>query len=295
MSPRDPRAVPCHPALCLAPRVRPWQRPRAPGAGGCYGAASHRLPPTPVSFEALATIFIALAVGSFAKSVTGLGLPLIAVPVMATVLGVQTAVVTMVFPSTVTNAILLWTHRRAAQRLSNLVPLIAFGVLGTIVGTWGLSRLDDGLLSLFLAAWVAFYLVYAALKPKVELGPRASRILAPPVGIVAGLLQGTMGTCSPIIGPYVHAYRLEPSAYIFAVTSFFMTVSLAQIVSMIQLDLFTTERVYGGLLALVPALAVMPIAIHLSKRMSRSVFDTVIKVMLVGIGLKLAAHGLFGW
>jgi len=248
-----------------------------------------------VSFEALATIFIALAVGSFAKSVTGLGLPLIAVPVMATVLGVQTAVVTMVFPSTVTNAILLWTHRRAAQRLSNLVPLIAFGVLGTIVGTWGLSRLDDGLLSLFLAAWVAFYLVYAALKPKVELGPRASRILAPPVGIVAGLLQGTMGTCSPIIGPYVHAYRLEPSAYIFAVTSFFMTVSLAQIVSMIQLDLFTTERVYGGLLALVPALAVMPIAIHLSKRMSRSVFDTVIKVMLVGIGLKLAAHGLFGW
>jgi len=97
----------------------------------------------------LALIFFALGLGSLAKGVTGIGLPLIAVPLLAAFIGVEHAVVLMVVPGLVSNGWLLWVHRGAAPPFAKLRAFMFFGVLGGIAGTWLLAvasrRLARGL------------------------------------------------------------------------------------------------------------------------------------------------------
>ena len=56
-----------------------------------------------MSIESLAVVIAALLVGTLGKAITGFGLPLFAVPAMAAFIDVQTAVVVMVLPSTLSN------------------------------------------------------------------------------------------------------------------------------------------------------------------------------------------------
>ncbi|MGE0745198.1 MAG: TSUP family transporter [Rhodospirillales bacterium] len=240
-------------------------------------------------------IFAAILFGTLAKAVGGIGLPLIAVPVMATFVGVQHAVVVIMFPTVATNIWLLWVHRAHARKLPYLLMFAVFAVIGAALGTWGLSRFDDRALSGGLAVWIVLYLIYAASRPEVRIGPAASRFLSPVVGTLSGVLQGATGSSGPLIGTWFHAFKLEPFVYLFAVTAVFMAMGVTQIVAMTQLGLFTTERVIGGALAIVPALLVMPFAVRLSRRVSRTTFDLVIKALLVATAVKLALHGAFGW
>src|SRR5918997_1360368 len=107
----------------------------------------------------LAVILIAMAVGSFIKGVTGSGLPEIAIPVMATFIGVEPAVVIMAIPGVVTNTWLLLTHRHHRGDTRDLPVLLATGIAGAVLGTWLLKSLDNQVLSLVLAGVIILYVI----------------------------------------------------------------------------------------------------------------------------------------
>jgi hypothetical protein len=245
-----------------------------------------------MAVEAYAIIFVAIAVGSFGKALTGFGLPLIAVPVMAPFIGVETAVVTLVIPSTVSNIWLVWTHRREALAIQGLGPTLAAGLCGAFAGTWLLSRLDERALSLILAGWIAAYLASLALRGGLRVSRRRSRWLSPPVVLVAGGVQGATGIAGPIVAPYFHALGLAPTTYVFVISVVFMSFGAAQISAMAAFGLFTPERLIGGLIALVPVAIATPFGIRLSRRVSRRVFDACIIAILVAMGARLLWKGL---
>jgi uncharacterized membrane protein YfcA len=240
-----------------------------------------------MALEAYVVIFIAIAVGSFGKAVTGFGLPLIAIPVMAPFIGVETAVVTMVIPSTVSNIWLVWTHRRQAKAVDGLWPTLAAGACGIFAGTWILSSLDERALSLILAGWIALYLLSLAVRGGIRIPAKQSRYFSPPVVLVAGSVQGATGIAGPIVAPFFHAFRLEPTAYVFVISVVFLVFGFAQFAAMSSFGLFTTERIVGGLIALVPVVIATPFGIRLSRRISRRAFDVCIIVILVAMGLRL--------
>ena len=68
-----------------------------------------------MSIESLAVVIAALLVGTLGKAITGFGLPLFAVPAMAAFIDVQTAVVVMVLPSTLSNVWLMDLPARGAH------------------------------------------------------------------------------------------------------------------------------------------------------------------------------------
>ena len=61
--------------------------------------------------ESLLVMFIALAAGSLVKGISGLGLPLVAIPVMAGFMEVDRAVAIMIIPGFLMNCYLLWAYR----------------------------------------------------------------------------------------------------------------------------------------------------------------------------------------
>lgn len=236
----------------------------------------------------LALILSAIAVGSFVKGVTGSGLPQIAIPVIAVFLGVERAVVIMALPGVVTNTMMMWQHRASARETRDLPVLVTTGVIGAVIGTIGLATLDPALLSLALAAVGALYVTLFLSRFEVRLSPRVTRIASPPLGLAAGMLQGSTGISGPLLTTYLHAYRLPRSPFILSIVTLFNVLAVAQVVALVQLDLYTPSRMIESLLALLPMLVFLPLGARFSARLSQQRFDRAL-IVLVSVGVVLLA------
>jgi uncharacterized protein len=242
----------------------------------------------------LVVILIAMAVGSFIKGVTGSGLPQIAIPVMATFIGVEPAVVIMAIPGVVTNTWLLVAHRQHRFDTRDLPILLVMGIMGAVLGTWVLKSLDDQVLSLILAVVILFYVAVFLFNPHLSIPPRVTRITSPVVGAVAGILQGATGISGPVLITYLHSFRLSKEAYVFSLTLLFQVYAVVQTVTLAAVGLFTERRLLYAVLALIPILAFLRLGAVVAKRLSARTFDYILLALMIGTAIKLLYDGLTG-
>jgi len=242
----------------------------------------------------LALILCAIAVGSFIKGVTGSGLPQIAIPVIAVFLGVERAVVIMALPGVVTNTLMMWEHRASARQTRDLPVLVTMGVIGSVIGTIGLATLDPALLSLALAGVGALYVALFLSRYELRMPVRLSRLVSPPLGLVAGMLQGSTGISGPLLTTYLHAFRLPRSPFIFSLVTLFNVLAVAQVAALVRVDLYTPERLFESLLAVLPMLVFLPLGARFSARLSQQRFDRALVALVSASAVLLAWEGING-
>ena len=236
---------------------------------------------------ALTTVLVAMAVGSFIKGATGQGLPQIAIPAIATFVGVEHAVVVMAIPGVVTNAWLLWNHRDHRGESRDLPMLLGTGTVGAIAGTILLKQLDERFLAVAIATAVGIYAAVFLVRPSLKLSPALTRVTSGPVGLAAGALQGATGMSGPIVSTYLHGYRLNQRAYVFQLTTVFQVYALVQAITFVFIGLYTSERVLQSCLALVPTMAALPLGARIAGRLSQRTFDIVVLAIPVLAAVKL--------
>lgn len=236
-----------------------------------------------MSVESLIIIFLALAAGSFVKGISGLGLPLTAIPVMAGYMDVDQAVAIMVLPGVFMNFWLLWTYRDHAVPIASLPLATLVGVLSVAVGAWVLSSTPEFYLLLFLCLWLGLYLLRVLVKLWVDLPVANNRVTQFVSVAAAGLVQGSVGMAGPILAPYVHSLGLKQPQYVFVVSIYFQIFAITQLVSFLWLGLINTERAFQSLLACIPIIIFLPVAVWLSRYVSDRAFNGLIVVLLVVI------------
>ena len=116
---------------------------------------------------------------------------------------------------------------------------------------------------------------------------RVPRWLTGILGTSAGTIQGATGISAPIVGPYYHAAGLTRESYAFAAAFTFLVFSIAQLTSMIRVDLMTTDRLVIGLAAVVPTLLFTQLGIRYSGKISDQTFNRILVVLFVLMELKL--------
>ncbi|MGH2827360.1 MAG: sulfite exporter TauE/SafE family protein [Actinomycetota bacterium] len=240
-----------------------------------------------IELDALAIILLAMAAGGVVKGATGMGLPQVAIPVMATFLGVEAAVVIMAIPGIVTNTWMLWNHRSSYKQTRDLPTLLVLGAVGTIAGSLALDSLNEDVLSFILAAMIGLYVVVFFSHPNLRLTPGFTRIASPPVGVAAGLLQGSTGMSGPLISTYLHSYRMERAVFVVALTTIFQFFAVVQAATLLGVGLYTTERFVLSILSVFAAMASLPLGERLGARWSRRTFEITVIVILVASATKL--------
>lgn len=233
-------------------------------------------------------VILAISVAYFVKSVTGMGGPLLAIPIIAASTSVEYAVVVVSFANLLTNGYLVWEHRSAASRVKWIViPLVVTGGISTVLGSWLLTEIDDQILSYVLAAVVFVYIVRFLVKPDFELSPVAGRRLVAPVGFAGGLLTGGTGSGGPVFATYLHALRLDRRGFIFSMSVLFQILNPIQMVVLFSLGSFTAARVELGVWALLPLLIVVPLGTVVSRRLPQRVFEMAVLVLLAFSAFRL--------
>jgi uncharacterized protein len=228
----------------------------------------------------ITVIVAAIAVGAFIKGATGGGLPQIAIPVMAVFVGVEDAVVVMTIPGVIANGWLVWTHRHEARNTHDLPGMLVAGTAGAVVGTLLLHSLDGRWLSGALAVVIAAYIVLAIAHPGFTIPARVTRYASPPVGLVAGGLQGATGISGPLLTTWLHGFGLKPRAFVFGISTLFFVFAVVQMVTLAGVGLYTTERVLLSLLALIPIALALPLGSAAARRLDPQTFQRIVLVLL---------------
>lgn len=240
----------------------------------------------------LTVVVLASFAGALVKSVTGLGYPVIAVPLIALVLGVEDAVVLVALPNLAANAYLCWESRDARDQTRDLGPLVGFGVVGAVIGTIALVRLPEEPLLITLALMVLVFVVLFLRRPDLSLDPRTTRRGIPAVGTLIGVMQGAVGVSGPVVATWIHGYRLAPRAYVHSVTFIFGVTGFAQIVVLVLQGQFSAERLLAALVAAVPVAIATPLGLRLRSRLAGPTFEKVVLVVLAVSAVSLLVEAL---
>ena len=242
----------------------------------------------------IVVIAIAIGVGAFIKGATGGGLPQVAIPVMAPFIGVEHAVVIMAIPGIVANGWLIRSHRAEYEHTRDLPSLVATSIVGAVVGTVALKSLDGTALSAALLAVIVAYVLVALVHPGFRLPVRLTRVLSPPVGLVAGGLQGSTGISGPLLTTYLHGFQLVPRAFVFSLAVLFGIGAVVQAATLAVVGLYTGTRLLESLLVLLPIAAFQPVGSWAATKLSRQTFQRVTLALVAGSGLTLAHTVLTG-
>ena len=240
-----------------------------------------------VSPGLLLAVLAAISLGGLLKGMTGLGLPIFAVPALAAITSVEDAVVLMIFPGIGANLWLVISHRRYRYLLREHIPFLATGFAGGLFGTWLLQIISDRGLKLLLVIWLGLYLVRYFTSRNASILFGANRKAGYPLGIAAGTIQGATGMSAQVVAPYYHARGLALEPYAFAVAFTFLFFSIAQFTAMANLQLLTPDRIQLSLLALVPALFFTRIGISWSRKISHAVFNKILLATFIVMEVKL--------
>ncbi|HET7388587.1 MAG TPA: TSUP family transporter [Nocardioidaceae bacterium] len=244
-----------------------------------------------MTFEILVVI-VALGIGAFVKGLTGSGLPQVAIPAMALFLGVERAVIIMSVAGVASNVWLLVLHARSWRHSRDLPALVGAGVAGAVVGTLALTAAPSRWLSLGLALLILGYVAVRIRRPQTVLPPSTSVWTAPPVGLLAGGMQGATGMSGPLLTTYLYSYGLSPPVYIFSLATLFLVFALAQVVTLVALGAYTTTLLFEALLALLPVAVMLPVGSWASRRVGERNFSRVIMASLVVAAVVLMVRAL---
>ncbi|MES2183850.1 MAG: sulfite exporter TauE/SafE family protein [Pseudomonadota bacterium] len=246
-------------------------------------------------FLALAAMAAVFLLAGLVKGVVGLGLPTVAMALLALLMPPAQAAALLIVPSLVTN---VWQMRPwatlgpLARRLAGMQVGV---VLGTLAGAWVFGApagaWAEAALGIALLAYAAWGLAGIAL----AVPPRHAAWLGPLVGAVTGVVTAATGVFAVPAVPYLQALGLQRDALVQAMGLSFTvsTVALAATLLLAGGPGFG-QAMGSSVLMLLPALAGMALGQVLRQRLSLALFRRCFLVSLALLGLYMAGRPLLG-
>ncbi|MEM7207993.1 MAG: sulfite exporter TauE/SafE family protein [Pseudomonadota bacterium] len=179
-------------------------------------------------------IVVVVAVMLFAGLVhgtLGLGFPMVATPILAIFFDVRSAILLTLLPTVAVNVVSIWHSPDSVENVRRFFPLIAFSLLGALIGALILASVDPSPFRIVLAALIALYLVSNRIG-RIRGDWLQQNLFAAMVlfGLVAGLSAGTTNVMVAVLIIFFLALETPRESMVPALNSCFLMGKLAQIV-----------------------------------------------------------------
>ena len=241
-----------------------------------------------------AVCIAAIVVGVLVKAITGLGFPLVAIPVISVFVSVEDAVSVIALPNVVMNFALCWGTRRHAGETRDLPMLGVTGILGAVVGTLLLLRMPEQPLLVALALTVFGYVGHVVRSPEASLSRETARRWSPAMGLAAGVMHGAVGISGPLVASWIHAYRLPPNAFVFSVTLLFLLAGATQLAALVGNGMLAGARLWIALAAIPLVLVLIPVGARLRDGLASQRFERAVLAVLLLSGASLVIRAVAG-
>jgi uncharacterized protein len=238
-----------------------------------------------MTFSALVTVTLTFVLAGFVKGVIGLGLPTVAMGLLAVVMTPAQAAALLVAPSFLTN---VW--QAMGPELAPLTRRLWPMLLGICVGVWaggGLLTADGGAqASIGLGAVLALYGLLGLTSVDFSVSTRLELWLSPLIGAITGVVTAATGVYMIPSAPYLQAIGLQKDDLVQALGLAFTVSTVALAASLVRDGALQISVAGASLLALAPALLGMVLGQWLRARVRPETF----RVCFFAASLLLGAH-----
>lgn len=238
-------------------------------------------------------LLVAVVVGGAAalKGAVGFGFPLVAVPLLSSLLGPRTAVPVIAIPTLLSNIIMV-SRGGASQKFSAMLPLFVGVVVGTLTGALLIKSLDPRRLGVLVGSVTLLYVVASISRLTLRIRPAAGVRAAPAVGVLAGVIGGSTGIFAPPLASYLHLLGMEKRDFVFWITLLFFVGNMVQVGSYFHLGLYTGSVLRLSLLACLPMALGTWLGLSLQDRLSSGLFSRIVLVIVGFASLNVLAQAI---
>lgn len=236
---------------------------------------------------------VALLAGGWIKGMLGVGLPMVAIPLMASFIPVRDAIAIMYAPVLVTN---LWQAVQGGYfliALKRFWPMMVAVILGTWFGSKALVTIDTRWLEGIVGASVAAFSLVNLLNPTFRVPERHTLWIS----LVIGITGGFFGGLTLFIGPAVIMFLVSLHV---PKEEFIGTIALVYLLGIVPTGLFyiidgtlRQEHAVPTLLACLPVIGGMVIGTMIRGHINEILFRKFLLITLVVIGLNLIRRAVF--
>ncbi len=227
-----------------------------------------------------------LAAGTV-KGMVGVGLPMIAIPLIASVTSPVQAIALASVPVVVSNGWQAFHGGHVGPSVRRFWPLLISLVGGTLIGVQILVTIDPRIVSGILGTVLVIFTTIQALPRRPELAPGTERWLGPAFGLVGGVLGGVSGLFGPSLVLFLVALRLPKDVFVSAIALFFFVGSLPLFIGLVAHGILSPPQLALSTASAVPVVAGLLFGRYLRQRVSQARFEKILFVVLILIGLNL--------
>ena len=243
---------------------------------------------TALALLAVAGGFVA---GGFVKGTTGMGLPLVAVPVAALVVPVPVAVALMTVPILATN---LWQGRGWRAIVRRVWPLLAVQPFAMVGGVAVLAWADPKIVVGMLGALTILFVALVRFQPNWRMTPGHERWVAPLMGACSGFSGGVSSFFGTPIALYLFLLELEKDAFVAAIGVTYAYGATMLILVLAAFGLLGQQLLIWSILATPVAFFGMWLGRMVRDRLNTETFRKVVLLVLLVAGLNLIRRAVMG-
>ena len=239
-------------------------------------------------------IFIAFAflLAGFVKGTLGLGLPTVAMGLLATTMPPGQAIAIVIVPAIVTNIWQTFVGPYLRDIIKRLWPLM----LGTVVGIWINAGLLTGPYAAYgtvvLGVLLVIYAIVGLSRFNFKVARRNEKWIGGIVGLVTGVISAATGVQVIPSMPFMEAIGMERDELVQALGVFFTTATVALAFNITAAGLLTAATALPGAVAMAGSFAGMFIGQALRSRMRPQIFRRWFLIAMIFLGLYLAGEAL---
>ena len=235
----------------------------------------------------------AFLVAGFVKGVTGMGLPPIAIGLMAVVVPPVQAAALIVVPSMVSNVWQMLVGPGFAQACRRFALLLIMVCVGAAFGVGVLTGSTPAYATLALGTVLFVYAVLGLFKFHMQVNTRDERWASPLVGMLTGFLAGATGVSSVPSAPYMNSLGMTKDELLQALGLVFTVGTFALAVGLYFKGRFELGAAWESTLCLIPTMLGVLAGQKCRSLLSAETFKTVFFIALFVLGGYMIGRALW--
>lgn len=234
-----------------------------------------------------------LVIAGMIKGVLGVGLPLVAVPLISQVVPVPLAIMILALSTVVSNAFQAFQGGNLVGVLRRFWTLFVPLIVSLVIAARLLVALHDRTLSIILGSLLLLFTILSWFPAILQVKIQHEKVMNPVVGTISGVLGGVSSFYGPALLMYMVALRLPKDFFISAISTAYFLGALPLIVSLMVYGAMGRDEFALSTVSLVPVFAGLLIGQVIQRRMPQEAFRKGLFVILLLTGASLILRAIF--
>ena len=241
-----------------------------------------------------AAVACSLIVAGLLKGIIGVGMPIVALPLLSLFIDIKSAVMLLSMPLIFSNVPQALEGGKTGRCLMQLMPVILGMIPGLFLGVRVLLALDANPAEIIAGLVVMGVGGVTLLAPKLQLQSRLVLSTGITFGFFGGILGGMAAMSGPLVFIFLLAKGLRGKAFTKEASLFLVVSSTGLLAILLTADpQFSWLDVSVSTAAMLPVVLGMYVGQHLRDKIAPETFQKLVLIAIIAAGAELLRHGFF--